>query len=106
MIGKLLKTGIFGESHGSSVGAYIENFPQGVKVDERFIQEELVRRKPGQGNYTTRRKEEDRLEILSGVFRGNTSGMPIAAIVRNLDCHSSDYEDFTRLPRPGHADYP
>lgn len=95
----------FGESHGAAVGGVIDGFPAGIKVDVDFIQSELARRKPGQSNLTTSRKEEDMVEILSGVFEGVSTGCPIGFIVRNTNQHSNDYENIRNLFRPSHADY-
>ena len=95
----------FGESHGAAVGGVIDGFPAGIEVDVDFIQSELARRKPGQSNLTTSRKEEDMVEILSGVFEGVSTGCPIGFIVRNTNQHSNDYENIRNLFRPSHADY-
>ena len=95
----------FGESHGAAVGGVIDGFPAGIEVDVDFIQSELARRKPGQSNLNTSRKEEDMVEILSGVFEGVSTGCPIGFIVRNTNQHSNDYENIRNLFRPSHADY-
>lgn len=95
----------FGESHGAAIGGVIDGFPAGIEVDVDFIQSELARRKPGQSNLTTSRKEEDMVEILSGVFEGVSTGCPIGFIVRNTNQHSNDYENIRNLFRPSHADY-
>ncbi len=96
----------FGESHGKCVGAVVDGCSAGLKIDESDIQKMLDLRKPGQSIVTTQRKEEDRVEILSGVFRGYTTGAPITMIIWNKDMHSRDYENLTMKPRPGHSDYP
>ncbi len=105
VLGRELRLISFGESHGKVVGAIIEGAPAGLPLQESDVQELLDLRRPGQSRYTTTREEADRVEILSGVFRGRTTGAPIAMIVRNEDVISSYYEEFRRTPRPGHADY-
>lgn len=95
----------FGESHGLAVGGVVDGMPSGIEVDVEFIQHELNRRKPGQSQITTQRKEEDKVEFLSGIFGGKTTGCPIAFVVRNKDHHSDDYDDLKCLFRPSHADY-
>jgi len=96
----------FGESHGKCIGAVVDGCPAGLKLEEKDIQKMLDLRKPGQSIVTTQRKEEDKVEILSGVFRGYTTGAPIATIIWNTDQRSRDYENLTLRPRPGHSDYP
>ncbi len=96
----------FGESHGSCIGAVVDGCPAGLELEERDIQKMLDLRKPGQSIVTTQRKEEDKVEILSGVFRGYTTGAPIAMIIWNQDQRSRDYENLALKPRPGHSDYP
>lgn len=96
----------FGESHGKCIGAVVDGCPAGLELEEKDIQQMLDLRKPGQSIVTTQRKEEDKVEILSGVFRGYTTGAPIAMIIWNKDQHSRDYENMTLKPRPGHSDYP
>jgi chorismate synthase len=103
--GKLFRITTFGESHGRAVGVIIEGCPAGLPIDEEAIQEELDRRKPGQSKITTQRKEEDRMEILSGVFEGKATGTPIAMMVRNEDQRSKDYSHIADKFRPSHADY-
>lgn len=106
MIGRMFRVSIFGESHGKGVGTLIEGCPPGIPVDEEYLARELARRRPG-GPLTSPRREEDRPEILSGVFRGRTTGGPIVVFIRNRDVDSSFYEEVVRrMPRPGHADYP
>lgn len=95
----------FGESHGPAIGGVIEGMPAGVEVDMDFLQQELDRRRPGQNKLCTQRKENDQLEILSGVFEGKTTGCPIGFLIRNNDQRSSDYENMQNLFRPSHADY-
>lgn len=105
MKGKLLGFSIFGESHGRAVGVLIEGFPPGVEVNEEELARDLEKRK-GIARFATKRAEPDRPVILSGVFRGRTTGTPIAVIVENRDVDSSYYEEIKDTPRPGHADYP
>ncbi|MCR6587901.1 chorismate synthase [Campylobacter insulaenigrae] len=95
----------FGESHGKAVGCIIDGMPAGIKFDEEFLQKELDKRKPGKNKFSTPRKEEDKAQILSGVFEGYTTGTPIAIVVFNENQHSKDYENIKDLFRPGHADY-
>jgi chorismate synthase len=103
--GKVFKISTFGESHGVGVGVILEGCPAGLRIDESFIQSELERRKPGQSKITTQRKEEDTVEILSGVFDGIATGSPIAMVVRNADQRSKDYSHIADKYRPSHADY-
>lgn len=103
--GTLFTLTTFGESHGEAIGGVIDGMPSGVVIDEDFIQSELDRRRPGQSHITTSRKEPDRVEILSGVFEGKSTGCPIGFIVRNTNQHSSDYDNMRDLFRPSHADF-
>ncbi len=103
--GELFKVTSFGESHGSCVGVVVDGCPAGLPVTEEDIQKDVDRRKPGGGAAATRRVEEDRVEILSGVFNGVTTGAPVCLLVRNKDVDSSEYEKARYLLRPGHADY-
>ena len=103
--GHLFTLTTFGESHGEGVGGVIDGMPAGVDVDIRFIQDELDRRRPGQSKLTTSRNEADRVELLSGIFEGKTTGAPIGFLVRNTNHHSQDYESLRGLFRPSHADY-
>ncbi len=96
----------FGESHGRCVGVVVDGCPTGLEISEEEIQKQLDLRKPGQSIVTTQRSEPDRVEILSGVFRGMTTGAPICMLIWNSDIRSSDYDKFINIPRPGHADYP
>jgi len=102
--GKLFRITTWGESHGPAVGVVIDGCPAGLPLEEADIQKELDRRRPGQSDVTTQRKEEDRAEILSGLFSGKTTGAPISIIVKNTDVDSSKYEALRNTPRPGHAD--
>lgn len=103
--GNLLKITTWGESHGPAVGVVIDGCPAGLKISEKDIQKELDRRKPGQSKYTTARKEEDKIEILSGIFEGKTTGTPISLMIRNKDQKSKDYSQIKNIYRPGHADF-
>ena len=103
--GKLFTLTTFGESHGAAVGGVVDGMPAGIPVDTAFIQHELDRRRPGQSRITTDRREADRVELLSGVFEGKSTGAPIGFLVRNTNQHSKDYDDIRNLFRPSHADY-
>lgn len=104
--GKLFSITTWGESHGSAIGVTVDGCPAGLSLSEEDIQVFLDRRKPGQSQYTTKRKESDRVEILSGVFEGRTTGTPISMLVYNEDQRSRDYGNIASVFRPGHADYP
>ncbi|MBI4187016.1 MAG: chorismate synthase [Chloroflexi bacterium] len=104
-LGKLFTVTSFGESHGSCMGTVIDGCPAGLPLAAEDIQVDVDRRKPGPGAASTTRVEEDRVEILSGVFNGKTTGAPICLLVWNKDADSSQYEKMRFLPRPGHADY-
>jgi chorismate synthase len=95
----------FGESHGKALGCVVDGVPAGLEIDEAFIQDELDRRKPGQNKFSTARKEGDKVEILSGVFEGKSTGTPIAMVIFNENQKSNDYENVKNLFRPGHADF-
>jgi len=103
--GRSFRITSFGESHGPAIGVVIDGCPPGVRLSEADIQPALERRRPGKDPLSSPRKEPDRVEILSGVFEGKTTGMPIALLIRNLDARSSDYDELKDLFRPGHADY-
>ena len=103
--GKLFAVTNFGESHGPAIGCIIDGCPPGLELNEADIQPDLDRRKPGTSRHVTQRKEEDRVEILSGVFEGKTTGTPIALLIRNQDQRASDYDELIDVFRPGHADY-
>jgi chorismate synthase len=103
--GKSFVISTWGESHGEGYGVVIDGCPAGLPIDEGLIQEYLKRRKPGQTKFSTSRKEEDKVRILSGVFEGRTTGTPISLIVFNENQRSSDYSDIASYYRPGHADY-
>ena len=95
----------FGESHGKAIGCVVDGVPAGIKIDENFIQEQMDKRKPGKNKYATSRKEADKIEILSGVFEGLTTGTPISIIIYNTNQKSRDYTNVKDLFRPGHADF-
>ena len=103
--GQLFRVTTFGESHGGGIGVVIDGCPPRIEICEADIQRELDRRRPGQSKLTTQRKEEDRCEILSGVFEGKTLGTPIAIAVRNKDARPEDYSEIASKFRPSHADY-
>lgn len=103
--GNNLKLSIFGQSHGAAIGMTLDGIPAGLRVDADELQAFLNRRAPGQNDYSTPRKEEDRPEFLAGVLDGHTCGAPLAAIIRNKNTRSGDYNNLMDCPRPGHADY-
>jgi len=103
--GQIFRVSTAGESHGPALCAIVEGCPAGLPLSEQDIQPDLDRRRPGQSRYTTQRREADRVEILSGVFEGKTTGCPIALLIRNTDQRSKDYADIKDKFRPGHADY-
>ena len=102
--GNIFKITTWGESHGKALGVVIDGCPAGIKISEKDIQIELDRRRPGQNKFTTQRKEPDKVEILSGVFKGQTTGTPISLIIKNADAISKSSEAFKDIYRPGHAD--
>lgn len=103
--GESLKLSIFGQSHGPAIGMTLDGIPAGLPVDVEKLQSFLNRRAPGQNDWSTPRKEEDRPEFLGGVFDGYTCGAPIAAVIYNKNTRSDDYDNLKDCPRPGHADY-
>ncbi|MBA3538992.1 MAG: chorismate synthase, partial [Deltaproteobacteria bacterium] len=103
--GALFRITTFGESHGGGLGVVIDGCPPRLALDVPAIQAELDRRKPGQSRLVSQRKEDDQVEILSGVLDGLTLGTPIAMLIRNQDARSKDYSDIERSYRPSHADY-
>ena len=103
--GEIFRLTTFGESHGEAIGGVVDGMPAGIDIDLEFIQSELNRRRPGQSSITTSRQEADKVELLSGVFEGKSTGCPIGFIVRNTNQHSQDYENMRCLFRPSHADY-
>lgn len=103
--GKLFTVTSFGESHGPAIGCVVDGCPPGMALSADDLQHDLDRRKPGKTRHTTQRREEDQVEILSGVFEGRTTGTPIALIIHNTDQRSKDYSNILDRFRPGHADY-
>jgi chorismate synthase len=103
--GEIFKVTTFGESHGPAIGGVIDGCPAGLKIDQKVIMEDLLRRRPGQSDVTTERKEDDAFEILSGVYEDTTTGSPIAFLIRNKDYKPSDYNNISQVFRPSHADY-
>jgi len=103
--GKLFVVTTFGESHGPAIGGIVDGCPPGLELREQDLQSDLDRRKPGQSRHTTQRRESDRVQILSGVFEGRTTGTPIGLIIHNEDQRSKDYSEIAAKFRPGHADY-
>ena len=104
-LGTLFTLTSFGESHGAAIGGIVDGCPPGLDLSEEDLQIDLDRRKPGTSKHVTQRKEEDKVEILSGVFEGRTTGAPIGFIIRNTDQRSQDYSKIKDVFRPGHADY-
>ena len=104
-IGNLFSLTSFGESHGSAIGGVIDGMPAGVEIDLELVQQELARRRPGQGGISSSRKETDEVEFLSGIMNGVTLGTPIGFIIRNRDKRSQDYDHLKDVYRPSHADF-
>src|SRR6202140_3055231 len=104
-LGKLFCVTSFGESHGPAIGWVVDVCPPGLELTEADIQADLDRRKPGTSRHVTQRREDDVVEILSGVFEGKTTGTPIGLLIRNVDARSKDYSKIQDTFRPGHADY-
>ena len=103
--GDIFRITTWGESHGKSIGCVIDGVPSGIKLTEKYIQQFLEKRKPGQSKFTTQRKEPDKISILSGIFNNITTGTPISLKIDNEDKKSRDYEEIANSFRPGHADY-
>lgn len=103
--GERLTITTFGESHGKAIGCVLDGVPAGLAVDEAYIQSQLDRRRPGQNEFATARKEADKVEILSGVFEGQSTGTPIMMVIYNTDQKSGDYSNVKDIFRPGHADF-
>lgn len=99
--GNIFKISTWGESHGKALGVVVDGCPAGINLCEEDIQKFLNRRKPGQSKFTTQRNEDDKVEILSGVFDGKTTGTPVSMVVKNKDHHSADYTDIASYYRPG-----
>src|SRR5678810_466445 len=104
-LGTLFRVTTFGESHGPAIGCVVDGCPPGMALSEADIQPDLDRRRPGTSRHVTQRNEADKVEILSGVFEGLTTGTPIALLIRNEDARSKDYANLLDTFRPGHADY-
>ncbi|MBQ9300752.1 MAG: chorismate synthase [Clostridia bacterium] len=104
--GNKLTVTVFGQSHAPAVGMVMDGLPAGIAVDRERLQAFMARRAPGQGSFTTARKEADTPEFLSGLAGNTTCGAPVCAVIRNSDTHSRDYSQFLAVPRPSHADYP
>lgn len=104
-IGNNLKVTLFGESHGLGVGCVIDNFPAGFTPEMDIVNAFMERRRPGKAIGVTLRDEPDKVEILSGIHNGRTTGTPITAFIKNIAMRSSDYDDLANVPRPGHADF-
>ncbi|MBS4037475.1 MAG: chorismate synthase, partial [Hydrogenophaga sp.] len=104
-LGTLFCVTNFGESHGPAIGCVIDGCPPGLALDAADIQTDLDRRRPGTSQFVTQRNEPDAVEILSGLYQGQTTGAPIALLIRNTDQRSKDYGDILQTFRPGHADY-
>lgn len=104
-IGQLFKVTTFGESHGIALGGIVDGVPPGLELSEADLQPDLDRRKPGTSRYTTPRREDDEVQILSGVFEGKTTGTSIGLLIKNSDQRSKDYSEIKDRFRPGHADY-
>ncbi|MDD3218384.1 MAG: chorismate synthase [Lachnospiraceae bacterium] len=105
MLGNIFKISTWGESHGKGVGVVVDGCPAGLEISKEDIQIHLNRRKPGQNRYSTPRKEDDTVEILSGIFEGRTTGTPISMVIYNTSQRSHDYSEIKEYYRPGHADY-
>lgn len=103
--GRLFTFTTFGESHGEALGVIVEGFPSQIKIDEEMIQKYLDRRRPGSSSLSTKRDEKDRVRILSGTYKGLTTGHPIMMMIENENMRSSDYSELERVYRPSHADY-
>ena len=104
-IGQIFRVSTWGESHGEAIGCVIDGVPSNISLNEGYIQTFLDKRKPGQSKFTTQRKEDDKVKILSGVFNNKTTGTPISLVIYNKDQKSKDYNDIKNKFRPGHADY-
>ncbi len=104
-IGRIFRVTTWGESHGPAIGAVIDGCPAGLPLSEDLIQPWLDRRRPGRSRYATARREEDRVEILSGVFEGRTTGTPVSVLIRSTNQRSGDYSSLAAAYRPGHADF-
>lgn len=104
--GRNINLSIFGESHGNAIGVVINGMEPGIKINMEEIEKDMERRAPGRNNLSTSRKESDKVEILSGIFEGVTTGTPISMMIKNFDVKSKDYSQFKDIMRPGHGDFP
>lgn len=102
--GNQIKISLFGESHGAAIGVVMDGLPSGIPIHLDFIEQEMARRSAVGKNLVTGRREKDRVEILSGLYRGKTTGTPLTGIIRNLEFNSAEYDDIEHKPRPGHGD--
>ena len=105
VFGQNIKVSVFGQSHSEAIGVTIDGLPAGIRISREKLQDFLDRRAPGKSRYTTKRKEPDKAEFLSGLVDGVTCGAPVTAIIKNTNQHSKDYDQLKDCPRPGHADY-
>ena len=103
--GKIFRFTTWGESHGPAIGCVVDGCPPNIALSEKNIQIDMDRRRPGKSKFTSQRKESDKVKILSGIFKGKTTGTPICMIIYNKDARSRDYETIKNKFRPGHADY-
>ena len=103
--GKIFRFTTWGESHGPAIGCIVDGCPPNISLTEQDIQKDMNRRRPGNSKFVSQRKESDKIEILSGIFNGKTTGTPIAILIRNEDKRSRDYESIKNKFRPGHADF-
>ena len=103
--GKIFRFTTWGESHGPAIGCVVDGCPPNIPISEKDIMEDMNRRRPGKSKFTSQRKESDKVEILSGIFQGKTTGTPISMIIYNKDAKSRDYESIKNKFRPGHADF-
>ena len=103
--GKIFRFTTWGESHGPAIGCVVDGCPPNIPLSIKDIQKDMDRRRPGKSKFTSQRKESDKVEVLSGVFQGRTTGTPISMIIYNQDAKSRDYETIKNKFRPGHADY-
>jgi len=104
-LGKNIRLSVFGQSHGQMIGAVIDGLPCGVEIDTEALQQFVDRRAPGRAAHSTARRESDKINIVSGLYKGKTCGAPLALLIANSDAHSADYEQLKNIPRPGHADH-
>ena len=103
--GKILSLTTWGESHGKEIGAVLDGVPPNIEIKESYIQKYLNQRRPGQSKFVTQRKEKDLIKIVSGLFEGKSTGMPIGMVIKNSDSKGKDYEEIKNKFRPAHADY-